>query len=90
MDFKFSEEHLAFRDMAAEFARNQLAPGAAAWDEQAYFPIEVMRQAAALGMAGIVCGEDIGGANLTRLDAAIIFVATGLRLCEYQCLSLHS
>ncbi|KTC81324.1 acyl-CoA dehydrogenase family protein [Legionella brunensis] len=73
MDFKFSEEHIAFRDMAAEFARNKLAPNAAAWDEHNHFPIDVMREAATLGMAGIVAAEDIGGANLKRLDAAIIF-----------------
>ncbi|CEK10355.1 acyl-CoA dehydrogenase family protein [Legionella hackeliae] len=73
MDFKFSEEHLAFRDMAAEFARNKLAPNAAAWDENYDFPVDVLREAATLGMAGMVSAEDIGGANLKRLDAAIIF-----------------
>ncbi|ASQ46310.1 acyl-CoA dehydrogenase family protein [Legionella clemsonensis] len=73
MDFKFSEEHLAFRDMAAEFARNKLAPHAASWDENHHFPVDVLREAATLGMAGMVSAEDIGGANLKRLDAAIIF-----------------
>ena len=73
MDFKLSEEHQAFREMAAEFARNKLTPNAEKWDEQAYFPIDTLREAAALGMGGIVAAEDIGGSNLTRLDAAIIF-----------------
>lgn len=73
MDFKFSEEHLAFRDMAAEFARNKLAPYTQEWDEKSYFPIEVLKEAADLGMAGMVSAEDIGGANLKRLDAALIF-----------------
>ncbi|WED41782.1 acyl-CoA dehydrogenase family protein [Legionella cardiaca] len=73
MDFKLSEEHLAFRDMALEFARNKLAPNAAHWDEHNFFPVDIMREAANLGMAGIVAAEDIGGAALKRLDAAIIF-----------------
>ncbi|MGQ3888646.1 acyl-CoA dehydrogenase family protein [Legionella sp. CNM-1927-20] len=73
MDFYYSEEHSAFRDMAREFARNKLAPNATQWDEQSYFPIEILREAAELGMAGIVAAEDIGGANLKRLDAALIF-----------------
>lgn len=73
MDFKFSEEHLAFREMASEFARNNLAPNAASWDEHNHFPIDMMREAAKLGMASIVAAEDIGGAGLKRLDAAIIF-----------------
>ena len=73
MDFDFSEEHLAFRDMASEFARNKLAPNASFWDEKSYFPIEVLREAANLGMGGIVSSTEIGGCGLTRLDAAIIF-----------------
>lgn len=79
MDFNFTEEHMAFREMAAEFAQNKLAPMADHWDETSHFPVEVMREAAALGMAGMIAREDIGGANLTRLDAALIFeqLATG-------------
>lgn len=60
MNFQLSEEHLAFRQMAANFAQDKLLPNAAAWDEQAYFPVEVLREAAQLGMAGMVAKEDIG------------------------------
>ncbi|CZG04942.1 TPA: acyl-CoA dehydrogenase family protein [Legionella pneumophila] len=79
MHFNFTDEHLAFREMASEFARNKLAPMADFWDEQGYFPIEILREAAQLGMAGMVVREDIGGAQLSRLDAALIFeqLATG-------------
>ncbi|WP_419420655.1 acyl-CoA dehydrogenase family protein [Legionella sp. D16C41] len=73
MDFYYSDEHSAFRAMAGEFARNKLAPNAALWDDQSYFPIDILREAAQLGMAGMVAGEDIGGSNLKRLDAALIF-----------------
>lgn len=79
MHFKLSDEHYAFRDMAAEFARNQLLPNADRWDDECYFPKEVLREAAKLGMAGIVVREDIGGAQLSRVDSALIFeqLATG-------------
>jgi len=73
MQFQLSEEHLAFREMAAEFARSKLLPNADSWDEQCYFPVDVLREAAQLGMAGIVAREDIGGSQLTRLDSAVIF-----------------
>ena len=73
MDFQFSEEHLAFRKMAAEFSRDRLEPNAATWDKESYFPLEVLREAAQLGMAGMIAKEDIGGSNLTRLDAVMIF-----------------
>jgi len=91
MDFKFTEEHLAFRAMASEFAQNKLAPMADSWDEQCYFPVEVLREAAQLGMAGMVVREDIGGAQLTRLDAALIFeqLATGC-VSTSAYLSIHN
>ena len=37
------------------------------------FPVEALRQAAALGFGGIYVKEDVGGSALTRLDAALIF-----------------
>lgn len=91
MDFQFSDEHLAFREMAAEFARDNLAPNAAQWDEVSYFPVDIMRQAAKLGMAGMVSAEDIGGAQLKRLDAALIFeqLATGC-ISTSAYLSIHN
>ncbi|HBI21052.1 MAG TPA: acyl-CoA dehydrogenase, partial [Legionella sp.] len=91
MQFQLTEEHLAFRDMAAEFSRNQLAPNADQWDEEAYFPVDVLREAAALGMAGIIAREPIGGTQLTRLDAAVIFeqLATGC-VSTSAFLSIHN
>ncbi|RUQ95746.1 MULTISPECIES: acyl-CoA dehydrogenase family protein [Legionella] len=91
MQFQLKEEHYAFRDIAAEFARNKLLPNADDWDEQSYFPIEIFREAAQLGMAGIVAQEDIGGSQLTRLDAALIFeqLATGC-VSTSAYLSIHN
>ncbi|MBA2657368.1 MAG: acyl-CoA dehydrogenase family protein [Tatlockia sp.] len=91
MDFKLSEEHQAFRDMAAEFARNKMSPHAEKWDEDSFFPIDVLREAATLGMGGIVTAADIGGSNLKRLDAAIIFeqLATGC-VTTSAYLSIHN
>ncbi|MCE3046188.1 MULTISPECIES: acyl-CoA dehydrogenase family protein [Legionella] len=73
MDFTYSEEHQAFREMAADFAREKLMPYAEKWDQEHYFPIEVLKEAAALGMAGLVVSEEIGGTGMTRLDASLIF-----------------
>lgn len=73
MDFNLSDDQRAFRDAARDFAANEFAPHAAAWDEDKVFPEAALRQAAGLGFAGIYIGEDVGGAGLTRLDAAIVF-----------------
>ncbi|MFC7047768.1 isobutyryl-CoA dehydrogenase [Emcibacter nanhaiensis] len=73
MDFYFTEEQRAMQDMARDFAENELAPFAAEWDRDHHFPVDKLRKAAELGLAGIYTREDVGGSELTRLDAAIIF-----------------
>lgn len=73
MDFTLSPEQRAFHDLARTFAANELAPHAAAWDRDCTFPVEALRKAAALGFGGLCVGDDVGGSNLTRLDAALIF-----------------
>ena len=75
MQFELGEEQSAFQDVARQFAAEELAPYAAKWDEEAFFPVDTLRKAAALGFAGIYVQEDVGGSALTRLDAAIIFEA---------------
>ncbi len=75
MDFALNEDQVAIQDAARAFAEGQLAPHSAEWDERKHFPVDVLRQAAQLGFAGIYVNEDVGGSGLTRLDASIIFEA---------------
>jgi alkylation response protein AidB-like acyl-CoA dehydrogenase len=63
------------RDTALDFARERIAPHAQRWDEERHLPLDVLREAAALGMAGLYVREESGGAGLTRLDAAVVFEA---------------
>jgi alkylation response protein AidB-like acyl-CoA dehydrogenase len=60
-------------DTAAAFAAKRLAPHALDWDHSKFFPVDVLRAAAELGMAAIYCAEDVGGSGLRRLDAVRIF-----------------
>jgi alkylation response protein AidB-like acyl-CoA dehydrogenase len=73
MDFSLTEEQRAFQSTARDFARDVMMPQARDWDEGEVFPVEALRQAAALGFGGIYVKEDVGGSALTRLDAALIF-----------------
>jgi len=79
MQFALNEDQVAVRDMALAFAAEKIAPHALRWDEEKHFPVDVMREAAALGMGGIYIREDVGGSAMTRFDAALIFeaLATG-------------
>ena len=51
MQFELGEEQSAFQDVARQFAAEELAPYAAKWDEEAIFPVDTLRKAAALGFA---------------------------------------
>jgi alkylation response protein AidB-like acyl-CoA dehydrogenase len=73
MDFNLSEEQKAYQDAARTFAAKELAPFAQKWDEEKYFPKETLKKAAELGFLGVYTRDDVGGMNLSRLDAAIIF-----------------
>src|SRR6201987_2203445 len=75
MDFNLTEDQRAIQDMARDFAAAEFAPHAAHWDEEKIFPVEALRAAAALGLAGIYIGEDVGGSGLGRMEASLVFEA---------------
>ena len=79
MQFALNEDQVAVRDMALAFAAEKIAPHALRWDEEKHFPVDVMREAATLGMGGIYIRDDVGGSAMSRFDAALIFeaLATG-------------
>ncbi len=73
MDFDLSEEQLAFQQTARDFAQGTMLPLAPRWDAESIFPVDTLREAAALGFGGIYIKDDVGGSALGRLDAAVIF-----------------
>ncbi|MFQ6371460.1 acyl-CoA dehydrogenase family protein [Shewanella sp. YIC-542] len=73
MNFNLNEEQRQFVEMASQFAADELAPNAARWDAEHYFPKEVIQRAGELGLCGLYAAEDCGGLGLSRLDAALIF-----------------
>ncbi len=91
MDFQLSAEQCTMQKMVSDFAQQEMAPHAAKWDEEKIFPKEVLRKAASLGLGGVYVKEDVGGSNLPRLDAAIIFEALA-RACPSTAayLSIHN
>jgi alkylation response protein AidB-like acyl-CoA dehydrogenase len=76
---ELSHDQDELRRMVTDFAQRELAPHAVAWDEAEYFPVDVLRHAASLGLGGVWVAEDVGGSALSRLDAVVVFeaLATG-------------
>jgi len=66
-----SPEQLQIRDTLREFARDELAPNAAAWDRDHTFPRDALRALGALGVLGIVVPDAWGGAGLDYVSLAV-------------------
>src|SRR5258707_15473494 len=75
MHFALTEEQTAIQETALTFAKERMAPHAGEWDEKSHFPVDVIRQTAALGMAAIYVPASRGGSGLFRLDGALIMEA---------------
>ena len=73
VDFDLTEEQIAIKAMAYSFAKKNFQPNAGIWDQEEIFPRMELQMAAELGLAGIYTSEEVGGAGLNRLDAAIVF-----------------
>ena len=68
-----NDDERVITETAAAFAAKRLAPHALEWDAGKHFPVDVLREAAELGMAAIYCRDDVGGSGLRRLDGVRIF-----------------
>lgn len=68
----FTEQHLAVREMVRTFAREQVAPVAARYDEIAEFPWENIRRMGELGLLGVPWPEELGGAGLDTLSYILV------------------
>jgi alkylation response protein AidB-like acyl-CoA dehydrogenase len=66
-----TDEQRQIRDTLRAFAREELAPHAAAWDREHRFPREALRALGALGALGVVVPERWGGAGLDYVSLAV-------------------
>ncbi len=63
-----SDEQAMVRDMARDFARNELAPNAAQWDREAKVPDHVLAEMGKLGLLGMCVDPEWGGAGADYLS----------------------
>jgi glutaryl-CoA dehydrogenase (non-decarboxylating) len=72
MDFDLSEELIAVRDLARDFAAKEIAPTAAEDDRQHRFRKDLVLKMGELGFYGCVVPEQYGGSGLGSLALALI------------------
>src|SRR6056297_4103859 len=71
MDFSLSAEQKQIRDMVAEFADEEIKPRADEIDKSDEFPDDLVSEMGELGLMGMPCPEEYGGAGLDYHSYAI-------------------
>ncbi len=72
MDFTFDDDHRMLQEQIREFAFREVAKGAAARDEEAAMPEELLQQLRELGLFGIAIPEEFGGANMGTVASTMV------------------
>ncbi len=72
MDFGLSDEHLAMQAEAKKFTDKEIVPYADKWDEDHFFPVDVVRRMGELGFFGCPIPEDYGGTDSGFLAQALL------------------
>ncbi len=83
VDFSLSEEQKALQSLAREFARKEIIPNAAHYDETGEYPHEILRKAWNIGLMNLHVPEKFGGLGLGSLDGCltgeeIAYACTGI------------
>ncbi|MCX7273540.1 MAG: acyl-CoA dehydrogenase family protein [Burkholderiales bacterium] len=72
LDFSFSPEHEAVRDLVRRFAREVMAPLVNEAEENEVFPRELFRQWGELGLLGVRYPQADGGSGMDKIADCII------------------
>src|SRR3954452_24631489 len=72
ISFALSDEQKALRDLARDFARNEIRPVAAEYDEHSTHPADVIVKAHELGLMNPHIPEEYGGPGLGAFDMMLI------------------
>ncbi|MEZ4982872.1 MAG: acyl-CoA dehydrogenase [Saprospiraceae bacterium] len=68
MDFSLTEEHLAVREAAREFAQKELLPGVIDRDREMRYPKEQVQMMGELGFLGMMVSPEYGGGGMDSLS----------------------
>jgi alkylation response protein AidB-like acyl-CoA dehydrogenase len=68
MDFKLTEEQMAVRDAARDFAQNMCKPGVIERDTNQQVPLEQLKQLGELGFMGMMVDPKYGGSGMDTIS----------------------
>ncbi|WP_062390819.1 acyl-CoA dehydrogenase family protein [Pseudomonas abietaniphila] len=70
-DLELTEEQIMIRDMAREFARNEIAPHAKAWEQAGWIDDGLVTKLGELGLLGMIVPEQWGGTYIDYVAYAL-------------------
>jgi alkylation response protein AidB-like acyl-CoA dehydrogenase len=70
-DLELSEEQIMIRDMAREFARNEIAPHAQRWEKAGWIDDALISKMGELGLLGMIVPEEWGGTYIDYVAYAL-------------------
>jgi len=71
LDFNFSPEQETFRAFVREFARREILPHVAGWDEREEMPWHGIRKMGEAGLFGIIAPKRVGGQEMDYITLGI-------------------
>ena len=71
MQFEFTDEQKAVREMVARFAKREIMPHTADWDKNQTFPVQLFTKLGENGIMGMSVSEQYGGAALDALSTVL-------------------
>lgn len=73
MDFRLSDDHLAFRDAIRAFVDNEIRPVVYEWERDGRYPTEIVETMKDMGLFGLTIAEEYGGLGVDLTSMAIVF-----------------
>ena len=72
VSFALTDEQKALRELAREFAENEIRPKAAEYDEHSTHPADVIAKAHEVGLMNLHVPEELGGLGLSAFDGMLV------------------
>jgi alkylation response protein AidB-like acyl-CoA dehydrogenase len=77
MNFALNENQLMIAQMVRDFAEKEIKPNRNKWDEEEFFPVDIMKQMGELGLLGIFVPEEYGGSGFGYFEYATALMELG-------------
>jgi alkylation response protein AidB-like acyl-CoA dehydrogenase len=69
---ELTDTHREVQGLVRDFARAEIAPHSADWNERHHVPVEILARMAEMGLLGVIIPEEYGGAGLDYTSLALV------------------